>query len=648
MADRNVLHDYATYTYRLSLHAISPSKYNDLVDSPDGYKPTNVLISSGGARGSSFPRDPNFHEDFYFDKLSIETVTGMSATTRNTNAITLNFTIIEPYGLTLLNRIIDVASSLGAENFKTMPFILQIDFFGAKDDGIPTQITDITKRIPIRFLELKMKVTNKGGVYEISATPYGHTAFEETVVTTPVKLEVMAKTIGEFFNAHAHDPGNLAQVGEIVSKRVSLQNAVTSAQRSQRSTLNDSAASARVEKSKKDLAAFAGVTPAPVQITSYAEAVNKWNDTLQLEGLIEVADVISFEVDKSFKDSTFPKAAEIAKDAIEMKQTTDKQTGVATARHTAEGDEVLIPINQGTSVTEVIGIAMRNSKYIRDQVSEEPTNKTGFIDWFKIIPKVKLRAYDKIRKTFAKEYIYVIKKFRASNTENRFAAKTIPSKSVKDYNYIFTGKNDDVLDLDMTFDTTYFTIDSAKNKNLDNVNGTPNANNVGTDEKSKSANYKDSKPGQSKENDALKPQLHYSANSAATVSNELNSMERKVGELQAQMLSSSAGDMLSVELKIIGDPAFIKQDDILYSLASGETTPDGGIVTDNEEIYCNLTFLTPTDYDDSTGLEDPKQSKYTSSVFSGYYRVLIVTSEFHHGQFTQTLHLVRSSIQPEK
>ena len=648
MADKNVLHDYATYTYRISLHAISPSNFEKLVDSPSEYIPTNVLISSGGARGSSFPRDKHFHEDFYFDKLSMETVTGMNASTRNTNAVSLNFTIIEPYGLTLLNRLIDASSELGAENFKTMPFILQIDFFGSKDDGIPTQITEITKRIPIRFLEFKMKVSNKGGVYEISATPYGHTAFEETAVTTPVKLEIMAKTVGEFFNAHAHDPGNLAQVGEVVSKRVALQNAVTSAQRSQRSTLNDATASARVEKSKKDLADFSGVTPAPVQITSYAEAINKWNDTLQLEGLIEVADVISFEVDKTFKDSTFPKASEIAKDAVEMKQITDKQNGLVTARHTKEGDEVLIPINQGTPITEVIGIALRNSKYIRDQVSEEPSDKTGFIDWFKIIPKVKLRAYDKIRKTFAKEYIYVIKKFRASNTENRFAAKTIPSKSVKDYNYIFTGKNDDVLDLDMTFDTTYFTIDSAKNKNLDNVNGTPNANNVGTDEKSKSANYKDSKPGQSKENDALKPQLHYSANSAATVSNELNSMERKVGELQAQMLSSSAGDMLSVELKIIGDPAFIKQDDILYSLASGDTTPDGGIVTDNEEIYCNLTFLTPTDYDDSTGLEDPKQSKYTSSVFSGYYKVLIVTSEFHHGQFTQTLHLVRSSIQPEK
>ena len=70
--------------------------------------------------------------------------------------------------------------------------------------------------------------------------------------------------------------------------------------------------------------------------------------------------------------------------------------------------------------------------------------------------------------------------------------------------------------------------------------------------------------------------------------------------------SDSRGDMINVKLKILGDPHFIKQDD-LYVNPGLSNYPvkevmlnDGTIATDNSEIFCTINFKTPVDMDDAT------------------------------------------------
>jgi hypothetical protein len=106
--------------------------------------------------------------------------------------------------------------------------------------------------------------------------------------------------------------------------------------------------------------------------------------------------------------------------------------------------------------------------------------------------------------------------------------------------------------------------------------------------------------------------------------------------------------MLNVKLNIIGDPDFIKQDDILFN--PGSTPADsssqylngnsGSLTMDTGEIFCQLTFNTPVDIDEQTGLLR-KNSKYYVSNFSGTYKIITVESELRGGKFTQTLDLIR-------
>ena len=111
--------------------------------------------------------------------------------------------------------------------------------------------------------------------------------------------------------------------------------------------------------------------------------------------------------------------------------------------------------------------------------------------------------------------------------------------------------------------------------------------------------------------------------------------------------------MIKVQLKISGDPEFIKQDDLFFN--PGNTLYSEGdnvivdknlsLVTDTGEVYVWLSFRTPTDYDQSTGLMD--FTTYKSSVFSGLYSIVVINNSFERGQFTQTLELARLFEQTE-
>jgi hypothetical protein len=126
-----------------------------------------------------------------------------------------------------------------------------------------------------------------------------------------------------------------------------------------------------------------------------------------------------------------------------------------------------------------------------------------------------------------------------------------------------------------------------------------------------------------------------------------------VNDFSKSMMSSSRGDMINVKLKIIGDPEFIKQDDLFLNPAnnpgsSSDNAVDpktNSIIYDAAEVHVLLTFRTPIDFNPEDGLMDFAPSKY--SVFSGVYKVITVENEFTRGQFTQSLDLVRLFDQPE-
>ena len=117
------------------------------------------------------------------------------------------------------------------------------------------------------------------------------------------------------------------------------------------------------------------------------------------------------------------------------------------------------------------------------------------------------------------------------------------------------------------------------------------------------------------------------------------------GDLQRDLTSTSRGDMINIQLKIIGDPQLIKQDDLFYAQnirpPTSQFTPNNSLYYDGGELYVNIIFQSPIDYDESTGLAIPNLGNYTYNLFNGIYKIITVENNFRQGKFEQTLNLIR-------
>ena len=596
----NPLFKYANYTYGLSLHVLPPDDYNSLIKSSGSYTPNGtVLIASGGRRNdSNFKRHPDFNEDFYFKDFKFTTVVGMNARTKNTNAITLNFTIIEPYGMTLVNRLLSMCKKINAKSWMQIPFMIQIDFFGNTDEGeVENKIPGQTKYIPIKILGLDIKITKDGGEYQIQAVPFTHQAYIDSNVRTPAAFEVVAKTIKDFFGDDK---------------------------------------------------------------TSYTTAINAFQKKLVKDKLQKHPEIYEFKIDPEIEKSAlvFPKRTANNKipvpDLRSEKGKAQIRSNAGIKTNTFDKTKESFVVNAGTSIVDVINQVMRNSEYIRNQITD-PTidpqkasdgdiqgyaKKSGkAIDWYKIVPVIEIKDFDEQRDTYSKKITYHIKKYKFYNTKYPNVPLSLPEKALKEYNYIFTGKNDSILDFELNFDTMFYTVITADKFKFE-------TNTPSTMPEETPAGKAPSQKQEATVTDSLRKNMSDQKDLSASQGGSPDAKGQAVNDLYNASLSNSRGDMISLNLKIIGDPEFIKQDDVFFnpengaSDSPGSVDSNGSLAFDVEEIHALINFRTPSDFDQSTGLmkfDGPS----STSVFSGLYRVLTVDNEFRSGQFLQTLELVR-------
>jgi hypothetical protein len=273
--------------------------------------------------------------------------------------------------------------------------------------------------------------------------------------------------------------------------------------------------------------------------------------------------------------------------------------------------------------------------------------KDQIVKWFKIIPKIKLKGFDPFTNTFAKDITYEVIPYNIFNVriEDAPQGKAKFHNAVKNYNYLYTGKNDDILNVDLNFDAMYYTSKTAYPSRGMNSAGL-------------AGQYEDDgqsclvAPTQTKQNTITPTQIKYRHVDQRQVAagGAKTAKEITAADLAASLMSMADADMLTVDLTIVGDPEFIKQDDMFYPNTYDSTgqvmletrivTPNGSVIMDAKEIFCNLTFKTPTDIDDETGLMS-FNTNYRASGFSGLYKILRVDNDFNAGKFTQILHLVR-------
>lgn len=677
---QNKLHDYSSYTYRTTLYVLSRDDFAEMIEKPLNFVPRHVLISSGGGYpnlDTQPGRHPDFQEDFFIDNLKMTTVVGLNSKTKASNAIDISFTITEPYGMTLLDRLLSACQMppIDCPNYIEQPYLLEIDFLGnAGEPGPDDSILIDRKRIAIKFLSMKISPSSSGTEYAIQAIPYNHSAFQESSASVPVNLKVIAGTVGEFFDSKNEE------LVDLFTKEADLadERAEAELQKWLKTQPYDGAGiDAKVKDSMRK--SFRKISA--VLTNSYPGAFNVHMADLagSDKNYLYPPNNVSFNIDPLFADSKIvdPKVVEARTFPMNHPDAKPSSSWLPGQIDTGRGKQV-VPVAAGTKIVPLIDRIMQASEYITNQVQsfkelvqkvkDKEADKSSldeykFLDWYKIVPSVVLGPFDTKRNAYSRFLQYSVLPYKTANSYHPDFKKTkITRKQVaRAYNYRYTGQNTDIIALDIDFDSAFYTsITSFK------ASKTRAGASQGKQDKTDQLTGDDNK---ATDTDALQrtpsnpPTRLEPAGSNQSASGQANRADDpksiSVSDIANSIYTSSRGDMLNVRMRIIGDPDFIKQDDCYVNPASPQykdyvdgidpdgapTRDDGQILFDRQQVYVQLLTRSAVDIDDETGIVNKQvtlsNGRTTDATFSGVYKILTVDSTFSGGKFEQSLTMIK-------
>jgi len=230
----NELDQYASYTYAISWWLLTPEQYNNLgaagrrAPAP-GTGNWTLLIQSGGAPIAG--RSQFFPDDFYFDDLEIESFLMGKGNNMSNNAMEIRFKVVEPNGLTLLQRLFDAVSfayknpappasaAAGAQvsanqtsravpNYAAAQYCLTIEFYGYDSQGnlaapikgssgTGAQAT-IRKYYPFLLRNITFRTVANQVEYHVVASPVPYdTGTAQARGTIPFPFELAGTTVSQ-------------------------------------------------------------------------------------------------------------------------------------------------------------------------------------------------------------------------------------------------------------------------------------------------------------------------------------------------------------------------------------------------------------------------------------------------------------------
>jgi hypothetical protein len=230
----NELDQYASYTYAISWWLLTPEQYNNLgaagrrAPAP-GTGNWTLLIQSGGAPIAG--RSQFFPDDFYFDDLEIESFLMGKGNNMSNNAMEIRFKVVEPNGLTLLQRLFDAVSfayknpappasaAAGAQvsanqtsravpNYAASQYCLTIEFYGYDSQGnlaapikgssgTGAQAT-IRKYYPFLLRNITFRTVANQVEYHVVASPVPYdTGTAQARGTIPFPFELAGTTVSQ-------------------------------------------------------------------------------------------------------------------------------------------------------------------------------------------------------------------------------------------------------------------------------------------------------------------------------------------------------------------------------------------------------------------------------------------------------------------
>lgn len=664
----NPLRDHNHYNYVITLGVLSKAQNN----APDSYKNRDfdrVILRSGGGDYDKRQRaysEGNADAEYFIENLEIDSVVAPNANTGVSLGTSLSFDVIEPLSMGhFTEALINAARDAGYSNFTDAPYCIKIEFYGWDAYGSSVgAYAAYPYYIPVKIIDVAFSVSNSGSIYNVKAVPHSEIALSDEVNVIHTETKSTGRTVHEVLETGGRSITNIMNIraeGHETTKAIpeydryivvfpKTPTAIADALRSKISNF-------KILSASEQMSILKGTT-------GVAEISNPKTRTALLEMSANNAKSEIYNILKTFaQDTTQMNDIGLSKFIDESTQggnqssnlaTTYAETNMLFSRMIAEAQpsEFSAPFlfDQSYKFTDIIDNVVLSSKYAKDESSKADDSEQ--IRWYRLetytFTEENAEVENKIGRP-PRVYVYAIHPFIAdqyhflSPTGTPTTTEQLKKAAVKEYNYFYTGKNEDILELDIKFNYSFLQSAFSDFGQLTAVERTKGPADAVVQKASQPAAPPDaSSTAQANSSGAATQFKPNNGSNTAGGSIATQDSARQLAVMYHDRLINSQADMIMVEMKIWGDPYYLPtvlgNDSPKESTVSRMMTAEGTMNYLRNEVMIVVNFLTPLDYDVGGSMVTFPE---VNPKFSGVYQVISSTNSFDRGQFLQTLKLVR-------
>lgn len=653
----NPLFAYASYTYTLGIAGLT----DDDLHNPDttylSGKRLPLICKSANADPSNRVNTPYGRFDFFIDDVELESIIGFMKGF-NTNVSKIRFKITEPYSMGLfIISVQQLAQELGHDNWRDAPFLLSIDFKGNKETGQIDSIQNTSKRIPFIFTDIEMTVTESGSVYMCEAMPHNQAALTDNVSKFKSEIAIKGKTVQEILQTGEK---SLQSVVNQRYKQLVEQKLVSVADEILILFPQDVSSSANNNSSKKENNSSAVTDPGNSSESSIFKKLGVTRSTVNQSLVQDSKDCNVIGKASSgfseYRTGTTPIGKENA-------VYDEKSGGFIRAKNTIDVKESDFKFAQNTDIPNAINQVILQSDFVKETLNAANLTAEGY----RTVWRIDVQTYNLGSKETPEQgvkpklYVYRVVPYNA-HAGNMMPPNTKPpgydnlkKQVVKEYNYIYTGKNVDIKNFEIKINNGFSSV-MAVDGGRKSQDVKQAAEMSGKSEQQSASLMLGKGNAPSKELGVIPTIVKYIGTITGTDKKGGGGVETestRAGRLFMDAVTRGM-DLIELDMTIIGDPYYIVQSG-MGNYTSKPTqymnlNEDGSVNYQNGEVVIGVNFRTPIDINQQSGMYDFGGKSKTAPVmqYSGMYKVLTVNSTFKGGEFVQTLKGQRMPLQESK
>jgi hypothetical protein len=652
----NILEQFASYTPLFTLACLEPNQFNN----PYTYRGIpgalrHVVFSSAGRYDAQRAPIKAGAPEYFVNNFEFKLQNAASQKTGNSNLVTLSFEVREPYSFGLfIQSLQSAAISAGYPGYNNTPYLLKLEFAGYTDDGAIFESSDLlTKYFPIEFKNVTFTQTEEGSTYKVEAVPANHMGWTNVANQVPNDLRLEGTTVKDMLSA----------------KALSLMAALNKIQQDKVQTQQQELADEYLIVFPKDWSDKVGLASGVPIVENQRAAVETDVNRETVVGTTPTPVGEYGEGPIGNSDLGFgPTSGGNYGFGFES-DVVDEKTGIINRDQLQidpKGRTFTFP--KDSSVQNIIQQVVLSSKYAKDAIDPRNIDSKGMIKWFRVDVQIEIGELDTIRGQRQRKYIYRVMPFLVHSSVFRgpsagsVGLDELKKVLAKEYKYIYTGQNNDILKFDININTLFSRgrsptpperTESNVNKDLNQAKEEPGK--VAEGQSGNTPGAIASKVGsESAKPDPNVNKLPVKAGYGARTVEELVAIQ-----FQNAILNQGEpnGDLVSINLEILGDPFWIADGgmgnyigDTYNGDPNEQVTRDQTTNYQGTDCYVNLIFRTPVEpgvleNNAVTGLYIFPEGE-TENPYSGIYKVTMSTSRFQDGVFRQVLECKRMPVQP--